>query len=61
MRFTETIADDACAVAADVTQPAESPRMPRQTRMPEMYRLVPADESGKLTPVLVRPRTEEVR
>lgn len=30
-------------------------------RVPEMYRLVPVDESGALAPVVIRPRTEEIR
>lgn len=30
-------------------------------RVPEMFRLVPVDESGVLAPVVIRPRTEEIR
>ncbi|MCX5652669.1 MAG: hypothetical protein NTU45_14970 [Planctomycetota bacterium] len=30
-------------------------------RVPEMFRLVPVDESGALAPVVIRPRTEEIR
>ena len=39
MRFTETIADDARGMAADIAQPVEAPRIPRQSRMPELSRL----------------------
>ncbi len=30
-------------------------------RVPELYRLVPVDESGALAPIAIRPRTEEIR
>jgi len=39
MRFTETIADDACGMAADIAPPVETSRIPRQSRMPELSRL----------------------
>ena len=29
--------------------------------LPELYRLAPVDESGALAPVVIRPRTEEIR
>ena len=30
-------------------------------RVPELYKLVPVDETGALAPVVIRPRTEEIR
>jgi hypothetical protein len=30
-------------------------------QLSELYRMVPVDESGKLAPIVIRPRTEEVR
>lgn len=30
-------------------------------KLPELYRVVPVDETGRLAPIVIRPRTEEVR